>query len=31
MDINMWFFLCVKNWSKVLLRIPEGTGTTWKN
>jgi len=31
MEINMWLFCVCKEMGKVLLRIPEGTGTTWKN
>ena len=31
MEINMWLFCVCEELGKVLLRIPEGTGTTWKN
>ena len=31
MEINIWFCVCVcEEVGKVLVRIPEGTGTTWK-
>ena len=31
MEINVWFFCVCEELVKVLLRIPERTGTTWKN
>ena len=30
-EINIWFFCVCEKLGKVLLRIPEGTGSTWKN
>jgi len=31
MEFNMWFICVYEELGKVLFRIPEGTGTTWKN
>jgi len=32
MEINMWCLcVCLEKWAQGLLRIREGTGTTWKN
>jgi len=31
MESDVWFFCVCEDVDKVLLRMPEGTGTTWKN
>jgi len=31
MEINVWLFCVCEELGNVLFRIPEGTGSTWKN